>query len=105
MQTYILLDLMFRTPPATFMLVLTMAIAAGLLVNHILQAGFYTTILSVPLFLLAGLFGNAFLILNHIILSEDKAVHIAMAACFGFILAASFSMVSIRVWARLRDKR
>ena len=105
MQIYLLIDVLYRTPTASFLLVVAMAIAASLLINHILKAGFYITIFSIPILVFAGLLGNALLVLNHITLSPDKASNTAMATCFGFISIAATSFVAFRLWARIRDKR
>ena len=105
MQTYILIDLLYRTPMPTFLLILMMAITSSLLINHILRTGFYTTLLSIPVLVCAGLLGSAVLTLNHITLSSDKASNAALAASFGFISIAAISFVVFRLWARIQDKR
>jgi len=92
-------------PSTTFGLVLFMAVSAGILVNHILKAGFYTTLASIPLLLLAGLFGNALTMSNNILLFPDKASNIALSASFGFILLASISILLVRLWSLMRDRR
>ena len=105
MRTYILIDVLYRTPMPVFLLILLMAITASLLINQILRTGFYTTLLSLPVLVFAGLLGNAMLTINHVTLSSDKASNAALAASFGFISVAALSFVIFRLWARLQDKR
>ena len=105
MQLDVIIETMRSMPVASFTLVLFMSISAALLINHILQAGYYTTLASIPVLLVAGMFGNALLMVNNITLSPDKASNTALAASFGFILCAGMCFGAVRVWSRIHDRR
>ena len=105
MSINIVLELMQRLPTASFALVLFMAILAGILVSQILRIGFYATLVSIPALLVAGLFGNAILLANNIMLSPDKASNTALSATFGFVMFATMCLGAMRLWHLIRDRR
>lgn len=100
-----IMETMQRVPTGIFVLIAFMSLSGALLVCHILRVGVFTTLASVPVLLVAGLFGNALLMVNNIMLSTDKASNAALSASFGFILIATLTLLTLRIWALLRDKR
>ncbi|MGI9479439.1 MAG: hypothetical protein ACR2PI_22240 [Hyphomicrobiaceae bacterium] len=105
MDLNLILETIHSMPTASVALVVVMAISAAVLVSQILKVGYYGTIVSFPVLLLAGLLGNVVMMLNNVMLSPDKASNTALSASFGFILCATMCFAALRVWNQIRDRR
>lgn len=105
MQIDLIIETMNRIPFSGFLLILFMSIASALLVNHILKAGFYTTLAAIPVLLFTGVLSYAVLTVHGILLVPDRASNTALSAAFGFIFFATFSFLALRLLNRIRDKR
>ncbi|MFT7574009.1 MAG: hypothetical protein ACI9XZ_000371 [Alphaproteobacteria bacterium] len=101
----LILETMQRQSTASVVLVLIMAVVAGLIINQILKVGIYTTLASIPALLLAGLFAHALLMINHIMLSPNKASNTVLSASFGFIVFAAVCFGVYRAWNSVQERR
>ena len=101
----LLLYTLQHLPTTSVALILVMAVAAGLIVNQILKVGLYTTLASIPALLFVGLLANAVLMINHVMLSSNKASNIVLSASIGFIMFAAICFGAFRVWNAIQDRR
>lgn len=101
----LLIETMNRLPTSSVAIIAGMAFIGAILVSQILQVGFYTTVVSMPLLLFAGILGNAVLVINHVILSPDRASNVALSACLGFIVFAAMCFGAVRAWSAIQDRQ
>lgn len=100
----LLIETMNRLPAASIAMIAGMAFIGAILISQILKVGVYTTAISMPLLLLAGVLGNALLLINHIILSPDRASNVALSATLGFIVFVAMCFGVVRAWSAIQDR-
>ena len=105
MKLDLILQIIESMPTTTFVLILFMALSAALLVNQILQIGFYMTMAAIPTLLVAGIVAHAVFVAHNVYISPDKASNTAIAASFGFISFAALSLLLYRLYSLLNDQR
>jgi drug/metabolite transporter (DMT)-like permease len=105
MKFSLLIETIHSIPASQVTLIMVMAGATAIIMNHMLDVSVPRTIIFGAALYFAGILSFAAFDLAGVVLAPDRAANTIISAAVGFIVAASLSFGLLHIWNHANDRR